>query len=392
MSSTNKKCKTKVKMRDRISGLPDSPLLHILSFLPTKEAVATSLLSKRWRSLWHSLPALDFNRRKFKSLPFFHQFVGKVLKLVDLKSVKKFVLRCDHYKPREYFRPRMISKWINAVVSNKVEHLELRLDSQKGFYELPSIVFTANYIKVLKCRGVTSGFWLSNGVTLGTLSHVNLPSLEVLYLENVKFPDFRSLGMVLSACALLKELVLKISDVGDCPTLDIGGLNHLVSAEVPQTLLPLKVISNVTFLRLFQPQDSEQVKWPFNEDIPMFHNLIHLECHAEEWTRMVNCLENFPKLEKLVIYELCSTSPPQPILDVPSCVSLHLKEFTLLNFEGSESALEMVEFIIKHAGVLRTVSICHSSREYKLPRFEKLAENLKSGSGKHEQPLVFMIS
>ncbi|XP_028806311.1 F-box/LRR-repeat protein 13-like [Neltuma alba] len=391
MSSTNKKCRTKVKIRDRISGLPDSLLLHILSFLPTKRAVTTNLLSKRWRSLWLSLPTLDFNRGNFKSLSFFHRFVDKVLKLVDLKSVKKFVFRCDHYEPREYFRPRMISKWIDAVINNKVEDLELRLNLQKGSYELPSIVFTSNYIKVLKCSGATTVYRGRNGVTLGALSHVNLPSLEVLYMENVKFPDFGSLGMVLSACALLKELVLKISLVGDCPTLDIGRLNHLVSAEVPQSLLPLKVISNVTFLRLYRPR----VKWPFNEDIPMFHNLIHLECHAEEWTRMVNCLENFPKLQKLEIYELRSASPPQPILDVPSCVSLHhLKEFTLLSFEGSEteSELEIVNFMIKHAGVLRTVYICAAPRAYMLPRFKKLAERLKSGSGKQEQPLVFMIS
>ncbi|KAK7251786.1 hypothetical protein RIF29_35305 [Crotalaria pallida] len=46
---------------DRISSLPDEVLCHILSFLPTKEAVATSAISKRWYPLWRSVTILDIN-------------------------------------------------------------------------------------------------------------------------------------------------------------------------------------------------------------------------------------------------------------------------------------------------------------------------------------------
>ncbi|RZC76209.1 hypothetical protein C5167_000314 [Papaver somniferum] len=44
---------------DRISKLPDPLVRHMLSFLPTKCAVSTSILSKRWKNVWVSIPVLD---------------------------------------------------------------------------------------------------------------------------------------------------------------------------------------------------------------------------------------------------------------------------------------------------------------------------------------------
>ena len=84
----------------------------------------------------------------------------------------------------------------------------------------------------------------------GPLSHVSLPLLEVLEMEAINFSDCQSFGMLLSACSSLKHLVLKESyGLFNWP-LDVGRFNYLVTADVPKSLLPLKVISNVTFLRL----------------------------------------------------------------------------------------------------------------------------------------------
>ncbi|KAL0848058.1 hypothetical protein Bca101_021305 [Brassica carinata] len=49
---------------DRISGLSDELLLKILLLVPTKVAVSTSILSKRWRYLWMWLPRLEFRYKR----------------------------------------------------------------------------------------------------------------------------------------------------------------------------------------------------------------------------------------------------------------------------------------------------------------------------------------
>nr|CAB3474560.1 unnamed protein product [Digitaria exilis] len=48
-----------------LSDLPDDLLRHILFFAPTKEAAATAVLSRRWRSLWRTCGAVNMDSRSY---------------------------------------------------------------------------------------------------------------------------------------------------------------------------------------------------------------------------------------------------------------------------------------------------------------------------------------
>ncbi|KAI3842676.1 hypothetical protein MKX03_027340 [Papaver bracteatum] len=54
--------------KDIISELPEPLIHHILSFLPTQCVVSTSVLSKRWRYIWTSVPVLDLRDVEFPSV------------------------------------------------------------------------------------------------------------------------------------------------------------------------------------------------------------------------------------------------------------------------------------------------------------------------------------
>ena len=66
--------------RDRISELPDCILMHIMSFLDTKDAVQTCILSKRWKDLCKCLTDLTFRSPfRCKCKKYFRKFVSWVL-------------------------------------------------------------------------------------------------------------------------------------------------------------------------------------------------------------------------------------------------------------------------------------------------------------------------
>ncbi|KAF7111466.1 hypothetical protein CFC21_111475 [Triticum aestivum] len=75
---------------DRLGALPDEILQHALSFLPSRDAVRTCVLARRWRHLWKSAPALRVTDvDAFRSARHVNGFVNHLIVLRDRTPLRE---------------------------------------------------------------------------------------------------------------------------------------------------------------------------------------------------------------------------------------------------------------------------------------------------------------
>ncbi|KAL1199498.1 F-box/LRR-repeat protein [Cardamine amara subsp. amara] len=175
---------------DGLSNLPNEVLCHILSFLTTKEAALTSVLSKRWLNLWILVPNLDIDDSVFVHPEFgkrerdgiiecFMDFVDKVLTLQGDSPIKKFSLKCE-----TGIDTNRVNRWICNVLQRGVSRLELvldfpRWDMEKELYRLPEELFVSKTLVELKLRSKYGIDWWNE-------SECNfLPMLKTLDIDSV---------------------------------------------------------------------------------------------------------------------------------------------------------------------------------------------------------------
>lgn len=196
---------------DRISHLPDAILHQILSLMPIKSAVRTSLLSNRWKDVWK--PVLMYA----KSLDFTHEFetcktvqqaicnINQCLQLHSGNRIESFRLR--FFYPNDECFPQ-IQKWVEFAVERRVKDLELEFpqefqDSNMELqntilFILPPCFFTCNSLTFLRLTGCNFTF-----VEIFSCFR----ALKVICLKWVKITS-NVLDKMLLNCPVLEELTL----------------------------------------------------------------------------------------------------------------------------------------------------------------------------------------
>ncbi|KAL8468817.1 hypothetical protein ACS0TY_031861 [Phlomoides rotata] len=135
---SSKKTTTCDENKDFISQLPDEILVHILSFLPIKDAISTAFL-RRFGTLWHQIPVLDFGKcvyRYFEDLDpgqdetslNLRKFIRHLLSLHESPTLDKLRFKFDFFftfleARRRYDGNETDEEWEKGVR----DHLEMLL-------------------------------------------------------------------------------------------------------------------------------------------------------------------------------------------------------------------------------------------------------------------------
>lgn len=170
---------------DRISELPDEILVYILSFLTVKEAADTSVLSRRWLSLWTCIPRLDFEATKpldevasqiklrKRHMKKYLRWVNGTLQMCKVQKLGQFRICFDLNK----FVQHEIDKWLEFAFSRNVQILEL--DLNKGGEDIRD--FDYCYAFPARLLGLGDSADSSSSI----LVKQNFKSLKVLILKSV---------------------------------------------------------------------------------------------------------------------------------------------------------------------------------------------------------------
>jgi hypothetical protein len=216
-------------LNDMISALPEGVLLHILSLLPTKDAVRTSVLATKWKHLWKYLSAFHFENvdPRYEST---HQnqnaanclldLVGRLLdksNKIERLSVEIFRISVDRNK---------VSYLISSAMKHKIQYLRLSLGDSNDQFMLPHSFSTFTSLNEL---------WLGLEFTLHVPSGICFPSLKKLVVSNATFANENSVQQLFSGCPVLEEL-----DLDDCYWKNIEQVNVAIS-----TLRILRIRSNM---------------------------------------------------------------------------------------------------------------------------------------------------
>ncbi|KAM6570518.1 hypothetical protein CsatB_018503 [Cannabis sativa] len=241
---------------DRISKLPDATILHILSFLPTKDVVPTSLLSKRWKLMWYSVPTLSFLDTEYNRLPWYcERFCDYVDHSLEHRKRGMFFMGdsvITSFKLQMYSYLKCLAdrldKWLAFAVQNKVKEINISLSRAMVFdhhehYCIPkTLVVNAIHLTILEL----------SKVELNSRYSFSFPSLKSLSMDLVLFADNDVLDKLLLGSPSLEKFRLDCCSLSTDHQLNIISFSlKFLEIQLTKDIVEQIRVANLESLELF---------------------------------------------------------------------------------------------------------------------------------------------
>ncbi|CAG7865441.1 unnamed protein product [Brassica rapa] len=287
-------------LEDKISALPDDLLVQILLLVPTKDAVATMILSKRWRYIWTMVPKLDYLND--------HELGPRCPVDVNVD----------------------VGKWIEKAVNRKVLEIEFIRRWSAEHTSLPKRLYTCDTLVFLS---------LSEKILVDVPSLACLPSLEDLELHSLRSHNG---GTLVIDCPTLKEISIADYSWDSCffenkPHLDKAFISGFCNPDDKfvaclSSVINLELVLNFATFAWFNTISFSQL---LECKITLVDNLDWLE-------PQMFLLQNSPNLKLLSIDKKFVRFPEELPLSwnqpssVPKCLSTHLEIFEWNEYGGKK--------------------------------------------------------
>ncbi|KAM3357613.1 hypothetical protein P3S68_020544 [Capsicum galapagoense] len=399
---------------DGISSLPDDILHNILSSLYIFDVVQLSVLSKRWRYIWTTMPYLHLDLNLFYSerinepcdlamVVKFRDFINWVLISQRANKLVCFLLCCNNI-----FDKVVILRWIHAITRQDVQQVVLEFSLGEPF-ELPYCLVNCESLQVLKLH-------MSGGI-LKLPNHLGFRQLKLLHLEQVQLSNEHFTSWLISKCGFLETLILEDCGVEGMRLLDIASTSHMsvtlvdgisnvesygnceikiscpslkffkYSGPVPKDMVCVNLIDRgsteekgIMLHNMIKEvhhsiSDLELCMTSISRFVPVsFYKLKSLKLevviHEESMQVMILLLKYSPNLEVLKLWsdENVDWYMNWQLLDLDEsivCLESHLKSIHLTGFKGDEDEIELVRFFLMNARVLEKLMIFWEGDTYK---------------------------
>ncbi|XP_042485479.1 putative F-box/LRR-repeat protein At5g54820 isoform X2 [Macadamia integrifolia] len=136
---------------DLFDLLPETILFLIVSYLPFKDAAKTSILSKRWRYIWHATTNIEFIESFFRRPHMLHGGGRESQKRAFINYVGKWMMQ---YQEPKVLHNRLLD-FIPPPVPLEARHLIMKVGLQER--ELPGILALLMYCPKLNTLTIKMG-------------------------------------------------------------------------------------------------------------------------------------------------------------------------------------------------------------------------------------------